>query len=365
MLSLISFCPGKPAMEEAAMCVRVLVLLTLLFFAGAAPAQRTQTPQQGGPRQIDGTVRIEGRTAPPGVLVLLDYAASEDSAPVGRGELGRAVTDSSGKFKFSLTSQGGAGNRRALFAVSVHYTGYKDSFQVVDLSFVPHGSVNIELTRDTSKDPPPVPPGGPSATISAHRPASSEAEEALRKGQQLLLEKHDPKASIESLRKAVKLDPRFEPAYLLLGTACVQAGEWTEAQSAFESASKIDPKDSQALLGLAVTLNAQQNFSGAQKLLQRSLELDPKSAEAHYELGKSFWGQGKWQEAEPHAREAIALKKDFPPAHVLMGNICLRHRDANAALQEFNEYLRLDPQGPLAPATKGMVEKIQKASGQH
>ena len=79
MLSLISFCPGKPAMEEAAMCVRVLFLLTLLFFARAAPAQRTQTPQQAGPRQIDGTVRMDGRTAPPGVLVLLDYAEVRES----------------------------------------------------------------------------------------------------------------------------------------------------------------------------------------------------------------------------------------------------------------------------------------------
>jgi hypothetical protein len=48
-----------------------------------------------------------------------------------------------------------------------------------------------------------------------------------------------------------------------------------------------------------------------------------------------------------------------------MGNIHLRHRDAASALREFNEYLRLDPQGPFAEPVKEMVEKIHKATGQH
>jgi tetratricopeptide (TPR) repeat protein len=234
----------------------------------------------------------------------------------------------------------------------------------VDLTFSPHASATLDLHRDTSKDQPNVPPGGPADTISVHRPPSSEAQAALRKGQQLLVEKHDPKASVESLKKAVKLDPTFGPAFILLGAAYVQQGDWPDAKSAFENASKLEPQNSEALLGLGVALNAQQDFSGAQKCLQHSLELNPGSAEAHYELGKSLWAQKKWQEAEPHASQAIATNKDFPPAHVLMGNIYLRRRDAASALREFNEYLRLDPTGPLGPSVKEMVEKIQKATGQ-
>jgi TolA-binding protein len=47
-----------------------------------------------------------------------------------------------------------------------------------------------------------------------------------------------------------------------------------------------------------------------------------------------------------------------------MGNIYLRERDANSALKEFQEYLRLDPQGQQAPAVQQMVAKIQNALGQ-
>jgi tetratricopeptide (TPR) repeat protein len=298
-------------------------------------------------------------------MVLLDYAPSRDAPPpAATGELGRALTDSSGRFQFQVNRVSSNSGNTGLFAITARCQGYHDAVQILDLTFSPHTTATLELHRDPSKDQPNVPPGGPADTISVRRPVSSKAQDALRKGQQLLLEKHDPKASVESLKKAVKLDPNFAPAFVLLGAAYIQQGDWPEAKSAFESASKLEPQNSEALLGLGVALNAQQDFGGAQKCLQHSLELNPGSAEAHYELGKSLWAQKKWQEAEPHASKAIAIKKDFPPSHVLMGNIYLRRRDAASALKEFNEYLRLDPTGPLAEPVKGMVEKIQKAAGQ-
>jgi tetratricopeptide (TPR) repeat protein len=145
----------------------------------------------------------------------------------------------------------------------------------------------------------------------------------------------------------------------------MQLQEWGDAKSAFEKAVKLEPNNAAALLGIGAASNQQQDFSGAQKPLLRSLELNKDSAEAHYELGRSLWALGKWQDAEPHARKAIAIKKDFAPAHVLMGNIYLRHRDANAALTEFQDYLRLDPEGQHAEAVKEMVSKIQKALEHH
>src|SRR5260370_37292065 len=112
-------------MEEAAMRIRVTVLLIPFFLAFPALAQRTQPPATSSPREIDGVVRLEGRPAPPGILVTLDYAASQDSVPVATGELGRTMTDSSGKFRFNLVSLSGGGGRRPLFAVSARYAGFK------------------------------------------------------------------------------------------------------------------------------------------------------------------------------------------------------------------------------------------------
>jgi tetratricopeptide (TPR) repeat protein len=298
-------------------------------------------------------------------MVLLDYAPSRDAPPpTATGELGRALTDSRGRFQFQVNQVSSNSGTTGLFAVTARCRGYHDAVQILDLTFSPHTTATLDLHRDPSKDQPNVPPGGPGETLIVRHPLSSKAQAELKKGQELLLEKHDPKGSVDSLKKVVKLDPNFAPGFLLLGTAYIQQGEWPEAKSAFENASKLEPANAEAFLGLGVCLNAQQQFNDAQKPLQHSLELNPGSAEAHYELGKSLWAQKKWQEAEPHAFRAIAINKDFPPSHVLMGNIYLRRRDAASALREFKEYLRLDPTGPLAEPVKGMVEKIQRAAGQ-
>jgi tetratricopeptide (TPR) repeat protein len=251
-----------------------------------------------------------------------------------------------------------------LYAVTAHYPGYNDAFQVVDMTFSRNGYVNLDLKRDTSKDTPNVPPEGAGATISARQPASGEAQQALAKGEQLLMQKRDPKESISSFKKVIKIEPQYGPAYLLLGTAYMQTKEYGEARSAFEKVSKLEPANAAAFLGIGASLNQQGEFLAAQSPLLKSLELNPNSAEAHYELGRGYWALGKWQDASHHVRKALAIDKEFAMPHVLMGNVYLREKNANAALAEFQEYLHLDPDGPQAGAVKDMVAKLQKALSQ-
>jgi Flp pilus assembly protein TadD len=344
--------------------MRHVLAVALLAFFVSSPllAQRGAIPQQATPRAIEGIVRLDGRPAG-GVLVFLDFATSQSSAASGAGMLGRTMTDSSGRFRFEHLEQLGRNGGRESLSITAHCPGYKDASQAVDLTFAPRGSVNLELSRDTSGNIslPNVPPGGPGDSISVNRPTTAEARAAMLRGQELLFQKHDAKGSIESFRKVVRLEPKYGPAYILLGTACIQTQQWPEALSTFEKASKLEPGNATAFFGMGYTLNLQHDFSAAQKPILRSLELNPNYVEAHYELGRSLWALGKWQEAEPQVRKALELNKDFASAHVLMGNIYLRKRDAKSALNEFQEYLRLDPEGPYAASTKQMVDKIQKA----
>jgi tetratricopeptide (TPR) repeat protein len=332
----------------------------LLIFVSSALAQI------GSGKSIRGQVRIDGQTAPQGVLIYLDRARGRDSSFVnGSGELGNATTDSRGKFSFENIDAGQEHPEGKVYVLSVRYPGYRTTTQVVDLTASPIGYINIDLTRDRSKDAPNVPAAGPSTIISAKQPSSQKAQDELAKGEELLIQKRNPRASIKNFKKVLELDPQYGPGYVLLATAHMQLQEWGDAKSAFEKATKLEPGNASAFLGIGAALNQQQDFTSAQKPLLRSLELNKDSAEAHYELGRSFWALGKWQDAEPHARRALAIRNDFAPAHVLMGNIYLRHRDANAALTEFQEYLRLDPEGQHAEAVKEMVSKIQKALEHH
>src|ERR1700727_2509789 len=198
---------------------------------------------------------------------------------------------------------------------------------------------------------------------SRERRSIPEVEDAMNKGQDLLFKKHDAKASVEEFKRATKLDPWYGQAYMLLGLAHMQLQEWSDAQWAFEEAAKVEPGNVKAYLGAGSALNEQRNYAAAQKALQHSLEIRPDLAEAHYELARSLWGQGKWQAAEPHVRQAIALNQDYAGPHALMGNIYIQREDPEAALAEFQEYLRLDPDGSLAPSVKEIIAQLKTALG--
>jgi tetratricopeptide (TPR) repeat protein len=204
----------------------------------------------------------------------------------------------------------------------------------------------------------------PSPTPQSHQRRSiPEVDDAMTRGQELLFKKHDARASVDEFKRAIKLDPWYGQAYMLLGLAQMQLQHWSDAQWAFEEGAKVEPGNAKAYLGAGSALNEQKKFAEAQRALQLSLEIRPDSAEAHYELARSLWGMGKWQAAEPHARQAIELNRDYAGPHALMGNIYLQHEDAEAALAEFEECLRLDPEGSLAPSAKEIIAQLKKALG--
>jgi tetratricopeptide (TPR) repeat protein len=210
------------------------------------------------------------------------------------------------------------------------------------------------------------PSATPTPTPEGHKRRSvPEVEDAMTKGQELLFKMHDARASIDEFKRAVKLDPWYGQAYMLLGLAQMQLQQWSDAQWAFEEAAKVEPGNAKAYLGAGSALTEQKDYLAAQKVLQRSLEIRPDSAEAHYELARSLWGQGKWQAAEPHVRQAIELNKDYAGPHALMGNIEIQREDPEAALAEFQECLRLDPEGSLAPSVKEIIAQLKKALGKN
>jgi tetratricopeptide (TPR) repeat protein len=202
----------------------------------------------------------------------------------------------------------------------------------------------------------------PTPTPLAHKRRSvPEVEEAMSKGQELLFKKHDAKASIDEFKRAIKLDPWYGQGYMLLGLAEMQLQQWSDAQWAFEEAAKVEPGNPKAYLGAGSALNEQKYYADAQKALQHSLEIRPDSAEAQYELARSLWGVRKWQAAEPHVRQAIELNKDYAGPHLLMGNIYIQREEPEAALKEFEECLRLDPEGSMAPSVKEIIAQLKKA----
>ena len=147
-----------------------------------------------------------------------------------------------------------------------------------------------------------------------------------------------------------------------MGSAYLEQKNWKGAEASLEKAIELDPKLSDAYLELGAVYNQTKEYPKAETVLNKGLELSPDAGGGHYELAKTYWAMGRWQDAAPHAKSAVTSMPSLAPPHVLLGNILLKKNDLNGALHEYQEYLRLDPDGSMAPGTQGDDRKNQESA---
>jgi tetratricopeptide (TPR) repeat protein len=313
----------------------------MVAVAGMAVLGMTAT--LAGATAISGTVRdAVTHQAIVRVVVIVELRDS--------GYAGQAETDSSGRFRLQDI---GAGQ----FLVRVRFPGYDEADQKVDLSTIPMAYLNFELRPKPSTAPRAVAPEGPGSYINA-RLASvpGKARKEFTKARESWQGGKDPQDCIDHLKKNY---PQFSDAYVLMASVYMQQGNAADAKATLDHAIEADPKLPEAWFTLGMLQNRQKDFAGAEKSLTEGLKLDDAAPQGHYELGKTYLALNRPDDAEQQAKKAIALLPTMAPAHILLGNIAWKKQDAATALQEYQEYLKLDPKGPMAPGAQAMVKRIQ------
>jgi tetratricopeptide (TPR) repeat protein len=334
---------------------RVVLLFSLLCLgAQSLPAQRVGGSSRGAGGIITVQVRYaDGRPAPRGIHVRLESAEGGAEADL--------ETLQGGKCEFHQPTDG-------VFIVRIAEVNYKEVSARVELIGDPMAYVILDLVP-VQKDP-----NAPADVIvpqpNADRSVSvkdlsvpDQARQELSKGEEALSAKN-PDEGIKHFEKAIKIYPDYPQAYRLLGEAYLQKQDWQQAESALKHSIELEPKLSASYLDLGTLYDQNKDYPAAETALKKCLEISPDSPAAQYELAKTYFATGRWQDAAPLAESSVKALPDLAPAHVLLANIRLKQRDAPGALHEYQEYLRLEPDGSLAPQVRDMVAKLQKALGQ-
>ena len=328
------------------------LLFPLFFCCLLACSLHAQRPGMGG-HSVGGIIDVQvrytdGRPAPRGIHVRLESAEGGAEADL--------ETIQGGKCQFHQATSG-------VFIVRISEGRYKEVSERVELISSPRAYVTLNLVP-LNKEPVPevsVPPTDAADSVSVKDLAIPEpARLEFNKGEDALRAKNADE-SVKHFQKAIKLYDDYPQAYRMLGDAFVEKQQWPEAESALKKSIELQPDLAPSYFDLGALRNQTKNYPGAEEALKKGLELTPDATVGKYELAKTYWAMGRWQDAAPFAVDTVKAVPDLAAAHVLLANIRLKQRDAPGALHEYQEYLRIEPQGAMAPQVRDMVEKLQKA----
>lgn len=320
--------------------------LAVALAAAAAPsalAQRRQRSLPPIPITITGQVRVARGDAPAErALVRLETSNGE--------YVGEVETDRTGKFRFTNLSP-------VRYVVTARAPGYEAASQQVDLQTSSTEHVQLRISPEPAKSSS-SPAASPLALSDPNVPLEAQKEFELGRS---AVARGRLDEGLAHLGKAVRLYPNFYEAHLLIGTAQMDARRWDESAEALARAAEVNPKSAAARFALGEVQLRRKKFDEAERALAEGLRLEPRSALGHFTLGRVHWERGDYVKAGPEVGRALQLNPQFAEAHLLAGNILLRARQAENALTEFEEYLRLAPDGEFAPQARQMVQKIKQA----
>ncbi|XWK89023.1 MAG: tetratricopeptide repeat protein [Phormidium sp.] len=238
-----------------------------------------------------------------------------------------------------------------------------------------------------------------SATTAA-APASGSAADFYQKGI-ASAQQGDLKSAEESWRKSIELDPKNSVVHTNLGVLLQRQGKLDDAASQYREALRLKPDDVETVMKLAVALGEQKKFDESIAQSQTAIRLQPDFAPAHIvlaialsEQGKAdeaiaslkkaqgLWQkqgrteqavgvqaqlanllgkQGKFAEARTEIQQAIALKPDFAPAHILLAEIALRENkpeEAISSLQKAKDLFKKQKQNDQLAATQWQLAML-------
>jgi Tfp pilus assembly protein PilF len=267
----------------------------------------------------------------------------------GIGCSGRVYTDRGGRFRLRFARPG-------QYTIAVEAPGYiREERSVSLLGYTASEYMFFQLRPDPATSSQPTAPPG---VIYADVPVIARRE--FEMGRDALAEEGKAEEGIVHLEKAISLYPKFLEAHVLLGSAYLNTRQLDKAESTLRRALKINSKSAAAHFALGEVYRQQKKYTEAEKMLLAGLKIED-SWQGHLALGRLYWDQGDLKKAGPQVGKALQLKPDLAEGHLLAGNILLKSHQAENALTEFQEYLRLEPNGKFASEARETVEKIKKA----
>jgi Tfp pilus assembly protein PilF len=333
--------------------MRCRFLLFSVIFSFALTSQRAaaQLTPDGGPTSFGpGNLRLHGR-----VISATSNASIQNARIELRTFTGQlvAITSSNSNGEFIIPGLG-TGN----YVIEAKQQGFRTTSETLEVNSM-EGMGDVILTMRPEVNAKVAPPGDPVSARLLNIP--QRAQDAYAKGVKELYDKKDPEASLPYFALALKGAPEFYEAYFQTGVAYRDLGRNEEAEPAFRKTIELSKgRFYEANFRLASLLGDLKKYSEAETLVRQGLAVEPKSWLGNFELGRDLVSLHKPDEAEKSLRKALEENPRLAKAYLLLANIHLARKEPAAVVEDLDNFLRLNPEGPQSAQARRVREQAQQ-----
>ncbi len=129
---------------------------------------------------------------------------------------------------------------------------------------------------------------------------------------------------------------------------------------AYEQILRKDPNNLKALVGLGNLYFDVENYQRAIEYYQKALKIDQTNLNVRTDLGTAYFNLGMANSAIDAYNKVIKANPRHARSHYNMGVVLwVSKGDIDGAIEEFNTYLKLEPNGPLARSATENVKQLQ------
>ncbi len=168
-------------------------------------------------------------------------------------------------------------------------------------------------------------------------PDASQTAEAYVKFGRTNGANQDLKSAIAAFDEAIRIDPKYAPAYENRGVARMLQHNLDDALVDFNKAIELDPKYQEAYYNRGTTKAQKGDFDGSISDFDHAIELNPKFASAFYNRGHAKYFKGDLDGALADTNQAIELDPSSPYSFFIRGLIRHAKEDSQGASSDFQQ----------------------------
>ncbi|MDA1313807.1 MAG: tetratricopeptide repeat protein [Acidobacteria bacterium] len=173
-------------------------------------------------------------------------------------------------------------------------------------------------------------------------------------------------AAESAFRETLGVAPEYPRAQVQLGNTLLaqaregETGKMKQAAEAYTRALAQNGNDPELRFNLAFTLARTGDEAGSLEQYWEVIRLAPGFPRAYFFLGITLFQLGRWEEAAPPLREAMARGETDFHVHYYLGSALLKLEDQEGARRHLNSAVQLDP---LHPGVHFQLAALHRATG--